>query len=277
MHGAIGYGMYFLNRYRSSSNPGLKNQYLDKLKDLLEGLDRLAERDGDSLTWVADAPLNDKPPCYDFSHAHGLSGISSFLCRVYPIPALQSKAKSLLEGTLQYILKHKSPDDNSISFFPSKVFDPKDISHWGRVGWCYGDIGPAMAFSRAGQLLGRKDLQVLSQQLFTHEAVKRDPKITFTVDSAFCHGSFGNAHIFQHVFNETQDKIFKEATDFWISDGFEKGNHQGSPAGFAQRDGENKKWLDVYSLLEGVAGIGLVMINQLSDKKLNWDEILMIS
>ncbi len=277
IHGAIGYGLYFLNRHENSANIDLKIQYMHKLKILLSELEKLAEHNGDEITWKINSILHERPPYYDFSHAHGLSGIANFLCRLTNYNELKSKATYLLEGTLKYILKYKTNDSNSHSLFPSQIHNEKEVKYWSRVGWCYGDLGPAMLFSRAGKLLQRKDLNALSDELFSHEAVKRDPKITHTYDSAFCHGSFGNAYIFNRAYQQSQKLIYKESSDFWFTDGLKKGNHENTPTGFIQRDGINKNWVDVNSLLEGVAGIGLVMIDTLSDKKLNWDKILMIS
>ena len=62
-----------------------------------------------------------------------------------------------------------------------------------------------------------------------------------------------------------------------MSDGLKKGNNKSTTSGFIQRDGRNENWIEVNGLLEGIAGIGLVIIDHLSSEKLNWDEILMIS
>ena len=77
--------------------------------------------------------------------------------------------------------------------------------------------------------------------------------------------------------HQTGVSIYKERASFWIQDGLGKANYTDGPAGFKQWNAMSKEWVNVYTVLEGVAGIGLVLINQLSEKYYDWDEIFMIS
>ena len=68
-----------------------------------------------------------------------------------------------------------------------------------------------------------------------------------------------------------------ESANFWIADGIRKASYKDGYAGYKQWNGLTKDWTSELSLLEGVAGIGLVLIDHLSEESNFWDECLMIS
>ena len=43
LHGGIGYGLYFLNRYKNTKQEELKEKYVDYLSDTLDALEKLSE------------------------------------------------------------------------------------------------------------------------------------------------------------------------------------------------------------------------------------------
>ena len=98
-------------------------------------------------------------------------------------------------------------------------------------------------------------------------------------DAGVCHGSFGNAQIFNYLYQETNNTIFKNAAIYWINRGLKMAIHKDGYAGYKQciGVGEDEKWSPEISLLEGVAGIGLTIIDYLTDYENRWDECLMIS
>ena len=85
------------------------------------------------------------------------------------------------------------------------------------------------------------------------------------------------AQIFHRMYLETKENIFKQASDMWIEDGLSKGIHENGLAGYKQWDNIKNEWIAKATLLEGIAGIGLTIIDQLADFETTWDECLMIS
>ena len=74
------------------------------------------------------------------------------------------------------------------------------------------------------------------------------------------------------------NKIFlKDRTDFWINDGIQQATFKDGYAGYKQWNGLEKEWTPKLSLLEGITGIGLVIIDYLSDEVNSWDECSIIS
>ncbi len=73
------------------------------------------------------------------------------------------------------------------------------------------------------------------------------------------------------------EPVFKEATEFWIQDGLNKATHKDGLAGYKQWNAKDKEWVSNIPLLEGIAGIGLTIIDYLADFDSSWDECLMIS
>ncbi|HAI36832.1 MAG TPA: hypothetical protein DCM40_01150 [Maribacter sp.] len=62
-----------------------------------------------------------------------------------------------------------------------------------------------------------------------------------------------------------------------MEDGLKKSVHHDGFAGYKQWNGLENKWVPKLSLLEGVAGIGLVLVDYLSEKDKNWDQCILIS
>lgn len=86
-------------------------------------------------------------------------------------------------------------------------------------------------------------------------------------DVCLCHGTAGIAMMFAHMYRETSDVLFKNTRDYWIDRTLGMARHPDGPAGYKQftmrKEDELVKWEDSYPLLEGVAGIGLMLLSVL--------------
>jgi len=104
---------------------------------------------------------------------------------------------------------------------------------------------------------------------------RRDVKKEFVMDAGICHGAAGIAHIFNRVYQKTGNETFKEAALFWIDDCLKKSCFNDGLAGYKvwRKDG----WITQTGLLEGIAGIGLVLLSAISDIEPDWDECLLLS
>ncbi len=134
-----------------------------------------------------------------------------------------------------------------------------------------------MAFWNASKTLKDRELKNKAIEILKHAAKRETDKEIGVIDAGVCHGSFGNAQIFNHIYKETDDPVFKKATKYWVDLGLKMPVHEDGNAGYKQWNGIKKEWESKTSVLEGVSGIGLVIINYISDLNSSWDECFMIS
>ncbi len=180
-------------------------------------------------------------------------------------------------GGINYIQSFKSCDESHLCIFPDWIKNGEEPVYDGRVAWCYGDLTIAYTLWEAGRTLENTTLEEEAFKVMEHTALRRSPKESHVIDAGICHGSFGNAQIFNNLYLKTNNNLFKETARFWIEDGIKKANYQDGYAGFKQYSGLDKIWKPELELLEGIAGIGLVIIDYLESSPNSWDECLMIS
>ncbi|QDZ60764.1 hypothetical protein EVD19_08965 [Elizabethkingia meningoseptica] len=81
MHGAIGYGVYFLERYKNTSANQYKKKYLEYINKLLEYLEYSSVNYNNGIYWECEG--NHEPKHINLGLAHGIPSIVCFLARVY--------------------------------------------------------------------------------------------------------------------------------------------------------------------------------------------------
>jgi lantibiotic modifying enzyme len=80
----------------------------------------------------------------NISISHGLSGICIFLSKAYRLNITQSVTKELLTKSIAFLLSQEIQYSHRISMFPSfSLYEEK--YYISRMGWCYGDLGIALA------------------------------------------------------------------------------------------------------------------------------------
>ncbi|WP_430905409.1 lanthionine synthetase C family protein [Maribacter sp. 2-571] len=278
LHGAIGHAYYFLNRYRSTGSKTLKSNYKKKLSRFLVEFERISEKDGTNMIkWpVRSGDLNDSKN-YDLGLSHGMASIISFLTRLYQIDDFKRKTAYLLNGAVEYILQCKNEDSGLVSLFPTSVSAKNNSSRESRLAWCYGDLGIGFALYSASKILERNMLKENSLEILRHCVGRVGSHNSGVRDASICHGSFGISQIFNRLFKDTGEVTFKNAARYWINDGLLKGIDKMGYAGYRQWNHQNQDWYPTISLLEGISGIGLTLIDYLADFDTTWDECLMIS
>lgn len=275
LHGAIGYGLYFLKRFGNTKSPSLRKQYESYLKELLQGLKDIAEEDASGLKWPSQITINDESQkAYNLSLSHGISSVINFLTRICKYKELTKEGLPLLEGAVGYLLSQEHPVGDCL--FPSTVPAKAGIkSEESRLAWCYGDLGLGMSLFNASKILGDSALAQNAIRILKYTERRKGAVACNVVDASPCHGAFGIAHIYSTIFKETQITSFKESADYWMREGLAMGVDKHGYAGYRQFR-MDKPWTNEISVLEGIAGIGLVIISYLADFDANWGESLLI-
>lgn len=273
LHGVIGQGIYILER---------KNYNL--LSKIIDEIDSNATRNENGACWVSDFIIDDDfntKKVYNISLSHGSSAIivflSKFLNSNFEDTFINSKAKKLLNEAVKFILSCKMNNNDSI--FPTICeIENLEKDRGARLSWCYGDLGISIALWHAGVALQNETVKQEAINVCLHTTNRRTKKETGVVDAGICHGSAGIAHIYNKMYRYTGMKEFREAANYWIVETLNTQKFEDGLAGYKSYQGEKfGGWKNDYGLLEGVAGIGLVLLSHVSEEEPTWDRCLLLS
>ncbi len=275
LHGAMGYGFYFLKRLSSSSNINSKQRYQEFLVVLVEELEKMAIYEGATTCWESVLSIEQGNKGYNLSLSHGMSSIVFLLSRLHKSKIERNRVATLVSGAINYMKKYEKTTEEGISLFPSWI-DPKvSVEYNSRLAWCYGDIGIARAFDWGAEVLHDLELKKKAEAIFVHTGARQSAESSKVVDAGYCHGSFGNAHIFHQLVQKFPTAGFEKVGQFWLNDGLSRKTDDPEEP-YMQWGGANEKWEFRLNLLEGLSGIGLTLIDFLSEKENTWDECLML-
>ncbi len=276
LHGAIGYGYYFLKRFQNTKSEKLKVRYTEFLIKLLKHLQQLSIKNEKGIKWVSVIDKTTGVQGYNLSLSHGISSIINFLSRLHKYLEFRQSVVPLLKGAISFVLNYENEEEGALSLFPSWVSDPYEKNS-SRLSWCYGDLGLGVSLRIAAIALKDDDLYNKSLVILKHSAHRRTKEQSFVKDSAICHGAFGNALIFSRLYKETQDSLFQETASYWMKEGIAMATFEDGYVGYKQWGGDEIGWKNEIGFLTGIAGIGMTILFYLSDFETSWDECLMIS
>jgi len=272
LHGALGVGMYFLSRFDKKTVPGYLN-------DLLVELEKSAiPCENDAVKWLSVLDRETGEKGYNISLSHGMSSIGALLIRLYQLNFETKKVNRLLVKNIMYILDQITYTQGSLSYFPSRSKENSSGNCYSRLGWCYGDLGIAHVLLQASDVLKNKDWENTALLILRHNCNRRDLSENAILDAGLCHGSAGISHIFLNLCLNTNIMEFRETSDYWLNITMQMEQNNGGLAGFkAWRTEEYGGPVKSDLLLDGIAGIGLVLLSYLKNNEIYWDECLMLS
>ncbi len=272
LHGAIGnmlalvdmdYGIFAKN----------ETVYLQQLR-------ALGEENENHIKWKTRTEMSSekKPFSYNSSLSHGSSSIIILLSEILNKNKKSGLTRELLIKACNYILSTKNIEIDTKSLYPSIVF-AEDGSKSGssRLAWCYGDLGVGMALFKAGNVLGnlkfkKEGLDIL---LFT-TTLKSKPE-TLVKDACICHGCAGIAMIYKSLFKQTGIPEFRDSANYWLNETIEQAVfNRNECAGYQFHNGITSKYESGYSMLEGLAGVGLVLFSFLNDEDFGWERCFLL-
>ncbi len=144
----------------------------------------------------------------------------------------------------------------------------------GRDAWCYGTPGAARALFLAGRALDRSDLRNLAIEAMA--AVYRRPVARRGIDSpTFCHGVAGLLQITLRFHHDTGLSLFADAASA-LTEQILDAVEPDRPMGIANLEpGDNK--VDQPGVLDGAAGVSLVLLSAASEVEPTWDRMFALS
>jgi class I lanthipeptide synthase len=226
------------------------------------------------------------PDKVDLGLSHGITSILKFCLQCYAQNVCAEEARSLAGKIIDYLMTHAHTGER-ISYFPNFVYESGDKDGNGavnedprrgssRLAWCYGDLGIAYILYQSGILFKEEEITNFALKVLTHSTGRRLDPDTMLKDAGICHGSGGIAHIYNKIWHSTRQPVFKEACDFWIQKTLDMAAYPDGLAGYKKYGGPSGKYENTPALIDGVAGIGLVLLSYLTGD-FSWDYCFMLN
>jgi hypothetical protein len=269
LHGAIGIA-YNILYSETWSSPTYLYSVIHKLSQLID----ISKHK--KMIPAFDSNLNKSVPnIINLGFAHGITSILKFCMECYKKNLFKNKSKELADLIINFLLNN-SNQNKSESYYPYSIDldTSKNISS--RLAWCYGDLTIGYILYHAGQIFANPKSQLFGKDILINCTTRKTYKETMIMDGGVCHGSAGIAYIFNKFWRETGDPIFKNATEYWIERTLNYFNRSLNANGYKKYISSSNQFELDSSLLEGSAGIGLVLLSYLSND-FEWDHCLMLN
>lgn len=287
--GLAGLGIYALARWPRPAA-------VDCLAGVVEQLAGRSRHDRNGVYWWTPAaglpgPRRQLYPAggVDIGMAHGMAGVVPLLARACALGVSESIARPLLDGAVRWLLEHlaDSPAGRTAPSFISDDAAPAPA----RSAWCYGDPGVAVALLLAARDVGEPSWEQAATEL-AMRAASRPPELAGVTDAGVCHGAAGLAHLFTRMHQLTGKQELAGAAQFWMERTLEMcapfidaGNAlpvprtppaAGAVTGSHSVTRPAAAW-NGPGLLEGAAGIALVLLAACLPADPAWDQMLLVS
>jgi lantibiotic biosynthesis protein len=264
LYGSMGIFYYFATRRQT---PAI-NRYLNELAQPI-----LAKPiHTDYGVWVRNLGLTrDKYKEVNFSLSHGMTGYLLPLIAAWPHLRDKETAEKVIRQGINFMMKYECPVDfgyNEYSYFPCYFLeDDGEMTRINRLAWCYGDLNEVLLLYRAGKLLGDDRYLNIANRIGLQTVTRRSYESTLSQDTHFCHGHSGLARFYKSLFIETGIPAYKAAADYWLDAALSLIDKEIVEGHYSANN---------VSLLEGWAGVGLVLADHLLGWDCSWARILLL-
>ncbi len=271
LHGALGIVLYFLSQEDGKNN--LKIEII-----LNELFNQIEIQPNNGIAWKTykyDILEN----TYDFGLSHGIPSILVILAKCYQKNILKKKCLDSINNVITFLLNQRRDFNDYKSYFPYSSRQ-KDLETSSRLAWCYGDLGVCFALYYAAETINHDESKKIAIKILLDSTTRRDLEQNLVFDGGLCHGTSGIAHIYNKLFKKTNISNFKIAADYWYQQTCLQSKFEDGIVGYKMCilvKGEPMKYVNAWGLLEGVSGIGLVLLSASSVDILRWDECLLLS
>jgi len=220
--------------------------------------------------------------------AHGAPGMLAFLSLVRSSGLSFPRLDDAIVIVADWLVANRLDDEWGVNW-PTAVpleeaetaaggrLRPRARTDWGRpsrAAWCYGSPGVARALSLAGQALDRPEYRDVAVSAM--EAVFRRPVAARMIDSpTFCHGVAGLLAVTLRFARDTRSTLFAREAQKLVGqllDAFQPD----SLLGYRNLEfGGNET--DQPGLLDGAAGVSLVLMTAATGVEPTWDRAFLLA
>jgi hypothetical protein len=275
VEGVTGLGVYALQRHP-------RPVAIESLRRVVERLHERARHDEHGLCWwtppeeIHEEWRKQYPTGRaDLGVAHGVTGAIALLGGICGVGIEQAAARSLLEAAVRWLCGHSIATEAGPTFplWVAPGFEPYPA----RSAWCYGDPGIAAALLTAARGANVPDWGQAAVALACR-AAERPASTTGVVNACFCHGAAGLAHLYNRIYQATGEPTLGRAAAYWLErtlDFYLQAREKGD--GWVQGRREQPWTWTGIGLVEGAAGVALVLLAATSSIEPIWDRIFLVS
>ncbi|MBF4472436.1 lanthionine synthetase LanC family protein [Flavobacterium sp. HJJ] len=277
LHGAFGAAFYLNERLKNNKNPELKN----KVTVFFELLSTIVIKEVEKTNKVKNViDIDNSTQRTNCGLAHG--HISYIL--IFSDFLAQFKDNNLvfeaLKKSVSCLLEFENNDKNNLSAYPSIAVNKNTGDYNVSLGWCYGDQTISLGLYKASLILNDNNIKNIAFRLAFRNMERNTIEKMFATpfyDAGFCHGLSGIAYLHKKWSIISTDKKFYELYENLINDILELSCKNDGIAGFKKFNG-NGYFVDSIGMLDGVIGIGMVLIDYLLEEKDNdWDSLFLLN
>ncbi len=185
----------------------------------------------------------------------------------------------LIERMVSLMIAVQYKGENVLnSVFPSIVNlndDSVNYKYIVPLGWCYGDTTASIGLAKAGEVLEDQNIIDFAYQIALRSISRQTDTQAIIYDASFCHGSASIAHSYNKWRWRTNDPAFDTAYERWICRTLELCQFEDGIGGFKKFEGD--KYSPETGLLDGAAGVAMVLSDYVYDQKSTWDSAFLLS
>jgi hypothetical protein len=145
-----------------------------------------------------------------------------------------------------------------------------------RSAWCYGDPGIAAALLCAAGSRGNAAWRQTAVELGVAAADRAESAMAVH-DAGICHGWGGLSHLFNRMYQASGEPRLADAARRYLERTLEMRRTDVGVAGFPAWQSVTGGWREEAGLLEGAAGVAMVLAAAASEVTPTWDSVLLIS
>lgn len=268
-HGSLGIAYYLVSSKRESLMSFYKNYF-----NILEQLISISSFKRTIPYYDIQAKSID-PERSNLGLSHGIPSIIKYCIQCFEMKIFPEQAKSIAYVLINFLFDNIN-DDHSQCHFPNLVEFNKKKDEMSRLAWCYGDLGIAYILFQAGKTFKDTNIEAQALKMLFHTTSRHDFKDTLINDAGLCHGSAGIVHIYNRMWHYTKDNRFLENRDKWLEVTLSSAELNEEKGVFKSYNPFQKSYITNYGLLEGSAGIGLILLSLLTED-FNWDYCIMMN
>jgi len=215
--------------------------------------------------------------------AHGVPSVIVFLSKLYEIGICKKEVHQELEKLVSWFLRQKLKENNDLGTFSTTT--KETATHVGRLAWCYGDLGIVTALQHAQNVLKSEGLEKEILQILKKSA-KRTLKTSGVriegdkVDNNVCHGVAGIVQIYSNFSKKYKDTEIQHAYKYWYNILLQNIDINKEFLNCYSYQGADKDiWTKEASLINGLTGIGLVLLSQedkIAQLPCTWDTVFLM-
>ena len=215
----------------------------------------------------------------DYKHvnigmAHGILGIVQLCIKARKINGCAQMCSDIV-AEISCLLLKSVQIDNEESAFPYILINGIPTTHVSRLGWCYGDLIIGYIILLSSSVFENSTANEMAIAILLKCCDRKDLLGNGIYDAGICHGSAGIGHIFHRAWKYTNDPHFYTSAKYWIEKTLELVQPENGIFEFKRHNPDDNLYYSDYSLLEGMAGIGLVLSSWESGD-CSWDSCLML-